>query len=615
MKLSKTILGLSALLAFFDISISALGTGVESTGESFKSPRRWAYQKSSPTDDIFGTEFPENAKDILSGLQMQKEYYETLLEQDENDKSKVESLLEATTEMISYVQQNESSINEHQLGISTLDYGPTDYTSATLVILEGIAYFNTCNYKLAAELLTHSWGMSFTDGAYYPIHGSEVLSSNLTYDIADGKEQSGSGAFNMTFGPGNESSRNQEDLFFSIHNFDFSKPSKTSKIVTFTDIYDFAYSGYDSGIIGMLTNAFAYAQSVGIVRNYEVKITIDTTVPLKLSYLGQASDGSYTINVENRSDTGRVVFYNSKLAFWGDASTWANLSDIEILGDSSQANEKELNVYSLPAHESQNIQITGTGTASTVAVSYIDGNQRIVSYADELGDKHNINLETATVSFSQTPELKNYGKNGNNWLIGIKNTFGETAIIYYNTKMCFAGDAEKWTGLSDVELLTLSPMQEKVVRIGENYAATSIAVRFETSDHTYYYAGTELGEDCSMTVSSHSKIKYTYLSLDIVSKSGSTWKIRIRNPLNRAVTVQYNSKMCNLGDAENWTGLSDIQSVSISGFSSTTVEISENWFATSITCSYVSDGVRLITYANQLNTNGTLNVMQNYINI
>ena len=46
-----------------------------------------------------------------------------------------------------------------------------------------------------------------------------------------------------------------------------------------------------------------------------------------------------------------------------------------------------------------------------------------------------------------------------------------------------------------------------------------------------------------------------------------------------------------------------------------TVEISENWFATSITVSYIVGGRRIITYADELSTNGSLNAEYNIIDL
>ena len=102
--------------------------------------------------------------------------------------------------------------------------------------------------------------------------------------------------------------------------------------------------------------------------------------------------------------------------------------------------------------------------------------------------------------------------------------------------------------------------------------------------------------------------------IENLGKSGTTWSIKITNPSSKAVTVYYNKKMCYLSDAQNWTGLNDVASFTLTSGSSKTITISENWFATSITVSYVtSSGVRMITYANNLDANKTMNIMTNKI--
>ena len=104
-----------------------------------------------------------------------------------------------------------------------------------------------------------------------------------------------------------------------------------------------------------------------------------------------------------------------------------------------------------------------------------------------------------------------------------------------------------------------------------------------------------------------------YLDIAIAGKSGSTWSITITNNSSTEVQVFYNEKMCNLSDAKNWTGLNDEEEFMLEAGQSMSVTISENWFATCIAVSYIAEDGRLITYANELNINGTLNIMINKI--
>ena len=105
-----------------------------------------------------------------------------------------------------------------------------------------------------------------------------------------------------------------------------------------------------------------------------------------------------------------------------------------------------------------------------------------------------------------------------------------------------------------------------------------------------------------------------YPELSIVGKSGGTWSIRITNNTALKITVNYNAKMCNFNDAKNWTGLYDVNQIELEPHESVVVNISENWFATSIAVSWNIPLVgRCVTYANGLNTNGSMNIYHNII--
>ena len=105
-----------------------------------------------------------------------------------------------------------------------------------------------------------------------------------------------------------------------------------------------------------------------------------------------------------------------------------------------------------------------------------------------------------------------------------------------------------------------------------------------------------------------------YVTLFVNSKTGSTWNIRIYNPNSTSITVYYNSKMCFFDDAKNWTGLNDVKEITIDANSDAYVNITENWFATSIAASIMHGSKRLVTYADGLNSsNKSLNLYYNFI--
>lgn len=94
-----------------------------------------------------------------------------------------------------------------------------------------------------------------------------------------------------------------------------------------------------------------------------------------------------------------------------------------------------------------------------------------------------------------------------------------------------------------------------------------------------------------------------YPSLSIIGKNGNKWSIKVTNLCSEGAEIKYNTKMCFANDAQNWTNLSNIDSVSLSSGGDTTVDVQENWFATHITFSLTTDvGYRWITYGYNLNS-------------
>ena len=100
----------------------------------------------------------------------------------------------------------------------------------------------------------------------------------------------------------------------------------------------------------------------------------------------------------------------------------------------------------------------------------------------------------------------------------------------------------------------------------------------------------------------HGNYTYEYLSFEILGKSGTTWSIKICNNSSHYREVFYNSKMCFDNDAQNWQNLNNIVTIYVVPYQYSIVTIKENWFATTICCSYIYNGNRAITYANNLNS-------------
>ncbi|MBP5092049.1 MAG: hypothetical protein J6328_05795 [Bacilli bacterium] len=104
-----------------------------------------------------------------------------------------------------------------------------------------------------------------------------------------------------------------------------------------------------------------------------------------------------------------------------------------------------------------------------------------------------------------------------------------------------------------------------------------------------------------------------FLGLSLPRKSGNTWTVNVKNNTYVKIHGQYNRKMCNFNDAKYWTSsLKDIADFTIEPQSSIDINISENWFATSIVVSMVLDAKRYITYADNLSS-GSLKSYKNVV--
>lgn len=105
-----------------------------------------------------------------------------------------------------------------------------------------------------------------------------------------------------------------------------------------------------------------------------------------------------------------------------------------------------------------------------------------------------------------------------------------------------------------------------------------------------------------ITLYAHWEVVYPELS--VIDKSGSVWKIGIKNNGSTSITFEYNKKMLFEKDAKVWNvNDKDKGSVFIGAGASAEVDISENWFATCIVVSMQLDDKRYITYAYNLDSN------------
>lgn len=583
---------------------------IASTREEYKDLQEYEY---SPE---IKEEIEQTGKTVGESLVDQICYYQQMLgtATDQAEIDKINALIDETKNILDTYQaaakqQSQAVADTQQNGMPDLDDVAVNIskTYASTTVGAAIAWFNSSNYLLSGELLTHAWIDNYTPGNYLPIHGNRVVGSPVTYDFVNSDETFREIEY-KTYTPNafNDTTCYEEDLGFSLHGADIERSSSSSTKIKVSDDYDFHLKDVND-VLDALNNIYYDIQSLGYVKKYKVVINVDVADALYLK-LNSTTNGIHSVSVYNYSNETMNVAYNTKMCAPADAKLFQNLLDIDFI--------------EIPSKGNKTVKIAGNGTASHISFCYIKDGHRVVTYADELYLDRSILNFTFEKKVVPATDIAIITKKGSQWLVQFTNYYDPSYRLEYNSKMCYEDDAKYWTGLKDVNICYLEYGESEFVYISENYYATHIAARFVNKYYEYYVYANELNANGNMSVGRRISYVYNYLQIENKGKVNGKWKIKVSNPLDKSIAVYYNSKMCNYDDAKNWTGLNDIPSpVTISANSYEYVYISPNWFATSIAISYIDNvgyienGYRLISYADGLNTNGSMNVYNNRIEV
>lgn len=554
-------------------------------------------------EELLSEELELNEVDVVSEITDLMADYQAMLSETNvsEEKEKLQYLLTTTQSMFSDYLDYQKSKEE---GVVLLN----DDIGIGALKLEVLAVFNTWGYKLSAELATVFFDNKDPDYIYFdPIYSYRVISSDLMRNIANGSTASGRGTFDKVGG------RNENDLYYSLHNFDYKKFSASSKLIHITDKYDFGTYNEDTkkwepeeyGLLNSFINILVDFENSGDLIPYEVSMLIDMSQPLGIDIVGETGAiggaGTWSVDVTNYRDEPIELIYNEKMCFEEDARYWQSLTDIVVSSTK------------IPAGGTKRVTIQKNAAATHMAFSYIKGSIRCVTFADEIGLNQSISTDYLAMGVYIYDQIQILGKHGTTWMFRVTNTFDYTRTVEYNGKMCFEADAKNWENLNDIKRFTLTAGAYKDISIEENYLADYIALRFLGGQTGLRIYAKDLNAKGTMTKGSSSFIIYTYLTITNAGKSGSAWKINVKNPFDESITVYYNGKMCFDDDAKKWTGLSDIKSVTLSAGQTKQVTVNENFFATAVAFSYVNGGKRLVTYANGLTTSGGIKVMNSVV--
>ena len=203
-------------------------------------------------------ELESKGTDVVAELEKQIEYYQELLNSfiSQEQAEQIENLISTTQELINEYQEYMNT--EQSRGDFHLIYTPAVATV--------IAYFNSQDYNLAAELLTHARDNNNLDSIYTPINSDDVLSSSVYTSIREGATLEGTGEF------ASSNNTNDQDLYYAFHYFYYTK-SASGRVVVIQDRYDYAHSDDYGSIGGIAVNVMYAAQEAGVLVPYYSVIT------------------------------------------------------------------------------------------------------------------------------------------------------------------------------------------------------------------------------------------------------------------------------------------------------------------------------------------------------
>lgn len=212
--------------------------------------------------------------DVITELEEQIAYYQAMLESGE--------YVERTEQINNLITTTQELINEYQSYTNSAKTRGSFHLIYTPAVAMVIAYFNSNSYNLAAELLTHARDNNDLDSIYVPINSNDVLSSSIFTNIRNSSVFEGSSSFP------NSGSTNDQDLYYALHAFNYSK-SASGRVVVIQDRYDYAPNNDYGSIGGMAVDLMYSAQEAGVLVPYYSVITHN--------FNGVSTNPSETINI------------------------------------------------------------------------------------------------------------------------------------------------------------------------------------------------------------------------------------------------------------------------------------------------------------------------------
>ncbi len=231
-------------------------------------------------DDDVSTEINAESINISLEINNQLDYYDNLLKNtnDIETKDKIQDLINADKRLLNdYNNSLNLSSDENEIMLASASYA----SEISLVN----AYFQSCGYVLASELLLHAYSNGEVDSQYTPVNKDIITTSTVFQQIKTGSSLSGSSAFP------NSGTTQDKDLYYAIHAFNYLK-SPTGRVVNISDRYDYAKSNNYPSIAGVAVNWMYNAQEAGVLTpfitsvsfNYDDMEVSNTTTNISIGY-------------------------------------------------------------------------------------------------------------------------------------------------------------------------------------------------------------------------------------------------------------------------------------------------------------------------------------------
>lgn len=206
------------------------------------------------------SELVANGTNVIAELNEMKLRLVRLLKETSNlvEKEQIINQISSVEDMIEEYQS-------YQNGTLLIPYGNFHllYSPAVSAV---IAYFNSKDYYLSAELLTHAKENEVLDSFYNPVYKTLISQTTEYKRLYESGSRSGSSSFEKT------GKTVDDDFYYAIHCFTYYRDTNHHMFLIY-DRYDYAVADYSS-IQGVAVNTMYKAQEAGVIVPFKIEMGV-----------------------------------------------------------------------------------------------------------------------------------------------------------------------------------------------------------------------------------------------------------------------------------------------------------------------------------------------------